>query len=200
MDKLKELTIERLNKLANPQKQMAFAYSACYRMFPNYQHFYRTQMWGDEYCLIEALEIIQKFILAEMVEFDKAKLLSAIDNNTPNSDNFSNAFSTYAQEAALATYYTVNNLLNVNVEELSWPLVISRDTVDGYIINIEGYKYDEEFESKVNNHWMMQREILKQESDFAYLDEVKNVTHESLEILTSFNGGKSNIDVLRMYG
>ncbi len=181
MEELRTRTIERLNGLANPIKQIAFAYSACQRMLPNYQYFSRNYGWGNEYCMIEALDIIRNFLLLDLKEFEKSKLLSTIYNSIPNSGDFSTSFSTYAQNSASAIYYTLNSIFKVDVQELSWVLVLSRDTVDAFVQEIEDFKFDEKFEKKISNHCMMQRELQKQQLDFSLLMNQSEINEQVLK-------------------
>lgn len=197
MERLRELTIERLKMLEAPSKQLAFAYSACYRMFPNYQYFHRKYSWGDELCLIHALEAISNFILDGNVQYDIPRIAASVSKNTPNSDNFNDAFSTYAQNAANSIAYALDSLLKLDVQELAWSLVISRDTVDAYVIGLEENLYDPDFEARILGHPVMKRELQKQESDFLLLKNISYIDKAILESLLEFNNGRSNIDVAR---
>jgi uncharacterized protein YjaG (DUF416 family) len=195
MEEFRAITIGRLDRLKAPRKQIAFAYLACNRMLQNYQYFSRNFGWGNEYCLIEGLDIIKSFVLGDSREFEKKELLATIYDNIPNSDNFSTPFSTYAQNAASSIYYTLNSIPTVNIQELSWALVLSRDTVDAFIQEKEEYKYDKEFEGKIRSHSIMQRELQKQESDFSFLMNASEISENDLDLLKDFNEGRSIIDV-----
>lgn len=195
MDQLRAKSIDRLKNLESSKRQIAFAYSVCHRVLPNYQYFSRNYGWGNEYHLIEALDFIRHFLLTDSQVTEKSQLLPVIYQNIPNADNFSTSYSTYAQSAASAIYYTLNSIPKVDIQELSWTMVVSRDTVDAFIQDIEKFPYDEKFEGKIISHWMMQRELNKQETDFNLLSRTPVIDEEVLESLIEFNEGKSNIDV-----
>lgn len=197
MEQFRALTIDRLNRLNDQRKQISFAYLACNRMIQNYQYFARNSGWGNEYILIDALGIIQKFVLGSPGDFDKKQLLSAIYENIPNSNKFPSAASAYAENAASSVYYTLNSIPKVDIQQLSWALVLSRDTIDTFIQvdNNFAYEYNDEFEEKIRHHWMMRREFEKQENDFSALMKLHEIDEAILEDLKVFNNGKSIIDV-----
>lgn len=196
MEKFRELTIQRLKKLSSSEKQLAFAYSACQRMLPNYQAFYKDAGWGDFECLEIALKEIREYILGNSQVKDQSPLLARIHKNIPDSDDFPNVSASYAQMAGSSVYYALNNLYNVNIEELSWAPVLSRDTVDAYVLEVENLEaMDKELESKIFSHSVMQRELKKQESDFLLLLHIKSLTVDTILQLTEYNNGRSNIDI-----
>lgn len=200
MDPFRRLTIKRLRNLDNAQKQIAFAYLACNRMLPNYQYFSRQVGWGNEYCLIEALNVIQQFILGHDIDDARKKqLIPIITQNIPDSHNFSTNFSTYAQNAASAICYTFENVFKLDIEELSWSLTLSVDTVDAFVQTEENFVHDEDLEKRILNHSMMQREMQNQESDFTYLLRQEQLTESDLLFKINLNESKSNIDITK-YG
>lgn len=191
MERFREETIKRLSRLCDSKRQIAFAYAACHRMLPNYKYFVQKNNWGNEFCLTEALDRIQDFLLKDCNDFDKNELLKVILRGVPSSSNFSGSSCTYAQNAASAIYYTLNNLFKVDVNELSLAPVLSRDTVYDYIQEFEPFNY----EDTIENHWMMKRELQKQESDFDLLMAASVLDDDILKIITTFNWGKSNIEL-----
>ncbi|CAN5245117.1 hypothetical protein BH09BAC3_BH09BAC3_35330 [soil metagenome] len=191
MEKLREVTIDRLVQLRSRPKQIAFAYSSCLRNLPNYQYFSREFGWGNEYCMLQAIDLIRHFLMTGRIDDGKNTLLKLIDENSPNSDNFQTEFSTYAQNFASSLYYTLSNIENVNIDELSWVLVLSRDTVDAFIHSTDEYDGDDE------GHWMIKRELEKQEFDFNILSAYGEIDIEVLTILSNYNSGKSTIDIPR---
>lgn len=195
MINIREEAVSRLTRLGSYKKQLAFSYSACYRMLPNYQYFSRKFGWGNEYCLVEALDLVKYSVLDKLAEFDKTALLATIYSNIPNSDNFSTSFSTYAQNAASSIYYSLNSTPHVDIQELSWVLVLATDTVDAFIQEQEPSAYFAGLEQGIPNHWMMERELVKQASDFSLLMQMGEIDLPMLESLVEFNQGKSLIDV-----
>lgn len=141
------------------------------------------------------MQYIERYLLGDYPDFNKRDLLADIHTNMPDSDDFSTAFSTYAQEAAIAIYHTLDNLYEVDSTDLSWTASLARDTVDAFVLLTFGETCTNDFSSESDNHWMMKRELQKQESDFLLLKNAPAVDRAVLDLLLSFNDGKSTIDI-----
>lgn len=195
MSKIKQLTIQRLNTLKDPKKQISYCYLVCKRLLPNYSFFSKEVHWGDPSILTDAINMIETFIVDDATQFNSTELLLELDKNTPDSDDFSTHYCRYAQNAVNAIYYTLNNLRSVNVEELSWVHSLSLDTIYAFVHNTEDFISPSDLIDDPQNHWMMKRELSKQDLDFKSLMSAPVVDKAVLQGLTAFNEGKSNIHI-----
>ena len=197
MENFQKLTIERLKKLHCHKKQIAFAYSACIRLFPNYLYFNKKLNWGDSKVLLQSIDIIKEFILNNnILKYDIDILLLNIMKIIPDSDEFPTPISSYGQMAASAIYYTINNLKRMEIENLAWALVLARDTVDLFVkVELKLNVRENDFRNLIAQNFFMKRELQKQEEDYELLLISNDVSSRLLEKLTDFNNGKSNIDL-----
>lgn len=189
------LTVNRINQLRSEEKQIAFAYSACIRMFPNYRHFSKKVGWGDVKPFEESLKRIRDYILLAKAH-DNEKLLEQLYSLIPDSEDFSDQTCSYAISSGSAIYYTLKNIGGVNPTELSWSLVLSRDTVDAYVQTVSPISVlEENYEQSIAGHPLMLRELNKQELDFKHLLSIDHLNTVELDDLIKFNADKSNIDL-----
>ena len=123
-------------------------------------------------------------------------MLQEIYSAIPDLDDFSFVIASYAQSAASAYYYTLKSVGKINVEELSWALVLARDTVDLYVQEIEGDSNTIPVpEHRIMDHPVMQRELRKQEADFSMLINSIEIDESVVRSLLDYNNGRSNIDI-----
>lgn len=172
----------------NDQQRMLFAYSCCMRVYPNYVFFCKEENWGDTTPFEEALVTIKSYCLNKTFISDVSSLAGLVEENIPDVDDFEETvYAWFAQDAGICIhsaleyirYKTLKNLLMVS----EFCLTIVRD----YLENIKEVE-------DVESHKLFKREIKKQIDDLKLISEAQ-IDDKLLVELTSFNNGKSNINL-----
>lgn len=143
MDQYREEIKRRLMPLKNEQK-LLFAVLTCERLYPNYEYFQNTFSWGDSKVLSNAIGIIyQNLIKKDLFEKSEIQeLINEIDVITPDTEDFSEIFVSFALDACTSLYSSLNFILDQKLEHVVDVAIYARDTVDMFIQERDNLSYD----------------------------------------------------------
>jgi uncharacterized protein YjaG (DUF416 family) len=183
------------------QKQLVFAYLTCERLYPNYAFFSNNFDFGDKEVLREAIDFIYNALL--MSNFSKEEetksFLNIIDINTPFPHNFNTALASSALDASSVILETLNFMLDKNASRLNDISMLATDTVDMYIHDRDNLDFntDPQFEYKILNDPLMQRELNTQKGIINYLTKINDIALIDINYLLDlqYNNHKGNIDL-----
>lgn len=177
--------------------RIAFGASCCERLLPNYKKFVEEEKWGNYKFLEDTLEEIWSYICGKELIDDRIMMLAKrCYEVTPDADEFSSIYTSFAIDAGGAVYETLRSCLDKGVKHIVDVASFARDTVDMYIQETDNMDYsDIDFEYKILNDQLMQNELKKQLDDLELLSKQKQ---GSLQFFKSFRlnvKGKSNIKI-----
>jgi uncharacterized protein YjaG (DUF416 family) len=191
------MAIEELNKLKELDfnKQIAFAYLTCERVFPNCIYFSENYHFGNTTILREAIDFVYNSIFLE-ANIDKQKIeyfLTMIYQNTPNTNDFATFYATIAMYSGGVIYESVNLLKKTGIEKiLSDIATMSTDAIDCFIQERDDMDYEDEgFEEKILNDTLMQTEIALQKGIISYLSKIDKIEVSDIDTLIQMQ--KNNI-------
>jgi len=192
--------IDLLEKLYY-NKQLTFAYLTCERLYPNYVHFSRKFEFGDEVILRSAIDFIYNSLLIPISpnQKDVEWHLNQVELNTPNTEDFSTILVSSALDSCTAILEALDFILDKETSRLRSISSFATDTVDMFIQYRDDLDFnsDPQFDQKIFNDPLMQREINAQEGIISYLREIDILEPMDITNLLSFqnNDDKSNIDL-----
>lgn len=143
MDQYRQEIKRRLMPLKDEQK-LLFAVLTCERLYPNYEYFQNTFSWGDSKVLSNAIGIIyQNLIKKDLFEKSEIQeLINEIDVITPDTEDFSEIFVSFALDACTSLYSSLNFILDQKLEHIVDVAIYARDTVDMFIQERDNLSYD----------------------------------------------------------
>lgn len=191
-------TKERLITL-DESRQLLFGALCCERLLPNYIAFQKDTGWGDFSVVRNALDIVWKFLSAEVLTAQgmAAEILKC-EAVTPSSDDFSSLYVTSAQDACFSVFCLLDYLVQADIEKIVRVAMYATDSVDLYVQEIDEMKPDDpSLEEKILTHRLMQRELTQQEHDLKAIELVTSLNKDFLLRCKSSwdNNGKSNLDI-----
>lgn len=164
MDKYREKIKKDLIRLPR-EGCLLFAALTSERLYPNYVYFYNTFNWGNPKILEEAISVVFQFLISKD-SIDRSEILTLIeevDLITPNTEDFSEIYVSFALDACTSVYSTLNFILDQKLEHIIDVAVYARDTVDMFIQerdDINSFTID--IENKISNDPLMIREKKRQ--------------------------------------
>ena len=196
------MVIEEINKLKelDVSKQLAFAYLTCERLFPNYVYFSQNYGFGNPAILRKAMDFVY-YAIFQKNEISKSKLLiKEVHKNTPDTENYATNFVSSALDACTAIEESLNFLIDRQFERIESISTFATDTVDMYIQEIDNLDYnsDSAFQQKIDDHFLMKKEIRIQKGIIDFLVKINSTTLDSADIQTLLNlqkKNKSNLDL-----
>ncbi|NII83153.1 DUF416 family protein [Pedobacter sp. SG908] len=177
--KLKSLTTEQ---------QLLFAALTCERLYPNYVYFHKRFDWGDPKVLLDSMEIIyQSLFFKTLFGSDEIQEhAEAVDMVTPDTEDYSEVFVSFALDACTSVYSTLNFMRDQNLDHVADVASYARDTVDMFIQvrdNLDMHVKD--LETRIANDPLMIQEKGRQLSIIEKLKALdgENVTDSIIEDL-----------------
>lgn len=167
-------------------KQLSFAYLACERMLPNSIYFIETEHFGNSALLREAIDLVYNSIFNDAIPNKQIDfLLKSIQDNTPNTNDFTTPYASLAMYSGGVIYESVHLLkkdgLNKILEDISSMPIYA---VDLYIQERNDMDYeDPQFEEKIANDPLMQAEVNLQKGIILYLSKINTVTPDDIKSL-----------------
>ena len=162
--------LEQQLVIFSPIQQLAFGAICSERHFPEYLRFSTEQHWGNPDVLKRAIDVAWAVAAGEG-EFDREQaqvLLAQCVDATPDSDDFPNVMSDYAQDAAIMVCHLVQFLGERSPRSLVLLASRARDLIDAKIqFDNKLNPADPELEMKIATDQAMvseiniQREFLK---------------------------------------
>lgn len=182
------------------KKQLTFAYLTCERLYPNYVYFSANFQFGDSSILPTAIDFVLSCILNERIDTPLAKkLLFIVEKNTPDTEDFDTIFVSSALDACTSIAETLDFLIDKQCSRLKDISTFATDSVDMYIQEIESLDYntDKYFQTKIDSHPLMQKEMAIQTGIINYLISSKSIDLEDINVLLILQGNnrKSNLNL-----
>ncbi len=197
------MAIDNINELGklNYNKQLVFAYLTCERLYPNYAFFSENFDFGAKQTLRKAIDYISTVLLiSDFPSKDEIEThLSAIEPNTPFPQNFETILSSSALDSCTAILETLQFMLDRKKSRLKDISTFATDTVDMYIGDRDklDFNTDPDFDRKIFNDPLMQREHSIQNGIISYLNKIEKLELPDINNLLNlqFNNNRSNIDL-----
>lgn len=177
ISKLKELDFN---------KQLAFAYLACERLYPNYVYFSQNYNFGNPAILREAIDYLYENLFNKKVYKTKiGSLIKKVDKNIPDPANYDTVLASSALDAGTAIIESLNFLVDGSGSRLDDISTMATDTADMYIQEIESLDYntDSSFQKKIDTHPLMTTEITTQKGIIDFLTHSKDIDIEDIQTL-----------------
>ncbi|MEM7110093.1 MAG: DUF416 family protein [Bacteroidota bacterium] len=163
MDKYSSDLATRLRVL-NEKSRVLFAYWVSKRLFHNYVFFHKTFSFGDVDAMLDALNLVNRYLSNESINVNEIqKAIDTIEENTPDTNDFDSISVSFALDACNSLTECLSYLVDKDLQHLVDIGIFSRDTIDMFIQEKEDLNYsDDDFEQKIQNHYLMTQELLAQ--------------------------------------
>lgn len=182
------MNIDEVKKLSDMdlQKQLAFAYLTCERLYPHYAYFSKNYNFGNPLELKRAIDYLRSTLFND--NSDKRKtdsFIAAINILTPQPSEYDTIFASSALDACGAVYEALNFLSDQQMSRIVDISTMAIDTVDMYIQDKEGLDFnsDKNFQKKIDTHPLMIKEIATQKGIIAYLSSIDKIMPSDIETL-----------------
>lgn len=195
------MNIEEINKLKQLDfiKQAAFAYLTCERLYPNYVYFSNNYGFGKPCMLREAIDYLYYNIFKDNPDKDKLNsLIKEINNNTPDTEDFTAGFVSSALDACTAIEDSLHFLDDKDFSRIINISTYATDTVNMYIQERENLdcNTDKNFQQKIDSHLLMQKEIFTQKGIISYLEKIDYLSSADIDTRCQLQeNNKSNLDI-----
>jgi len=168
-------------------KQLIFAYLACERMYPNYEHFSTKFKFGQPLILQRAISYVYEAITGKNIinsqEIDE--LLAKIHLNTPHTNDFATFYATIAMNSGGVIYESINLLKQQDTRRILIDIsTMVTDAIDCFIQVRDDMDYDDpEFEEKIEQDPIMKTEVAIQNGIIKYLNSIAKAEPSDVETL-----------------
>jgi len=168
-------------------KQLAFAYLACLRTYPNYWSFYREFKFGDPEILAEDLVLIKACLLNGNFDPEKTgKVISEIDVICPSPENYETILASSAMDCCGCIESTLKFITDHDTEKVIEVIDLCLDTIDMFLVDsLKLNQADANLESIIYNHPLMLREVGIQERIINCLNETPGFNSSDLDALVA---------------
>lgn len=118
----------------SPEMRTLFAASCCERLLPNYQAFTILDRWGNFKVLRQGLDSVWgHFLGKELTEKRIETTIRKIEENMPESEDFSSLYSELAADAAEAMIYTLSSIITDDVDVVLNVSNICINSIENYL-------------------------------------------------------------------
>jgi uncharacterized protein YjaG (DUF416 family) len=181
-------------------KQLAFAYLVCERLYPNYSFFSNKYRFGDPNILRQAADFILHNFFEEHPDKTKMDLFrKLIDKNTPDPGEFRTGLASSALDACSALRETFEFIKDKEPSRLEDISTFATDSVSMHIMDIDSLDFnrDKDFQKKIDEHPLMQREINIQLGIIAFLKNIDSFRPADIQTLLSLqdNNNKGSLNL-----
>ena len=169
-------------------KQLAFAYLTCERLYPNYLFFSKNYKFGNPNILRQALDFIHHDFFEKHPDKRKMDFFrKEIDKNTPDPGDFRTGLASSALDACTAVMETLNFMEDKKILRIDDISTFGTDTVSMHIMNIASLDFnkDKDFQKKIDEHPLMQREVRVQSGIITFLRNIGLLRSEDIQTLLS---------------
>lgn len=176
MDIYRENIKGKLKSLSMEQ-QLLFAALTCERLYPNYLYFHERFGWGNPTVLLDSIDMIYQSVFIKNLygSSEIQQYIEAVDMVTPNTEDYSTVFASFALDACTSVYSTLNFMLDKSLDHIADVASYARDTIDMFIqVRDDIDTQFKDLETKIANDSLMIQEKSRQVS--------------IIEKLNSFNG------------
>lgn len=122
-------------KVLSTRQQLLFAVLICERLYPNYLYFYKRFEWGNPKVLMDSIDILyQSLFIKDLFSSDEVEQnIKAVDAITPNTEDYSEVFVSFALDACTSVYSALSFMLDGKLDHIADVASYARDTVDMFI-------------------------------------------------------------------
>lgn len=182
------MEIKELNKLKDLDfpKQAAFAYLTCERLYPNYVYFSHNYGFGNTSVLREAIDYIYDNIFEQNADENKIHtIIQKVEKNTPDTDDFNEIFVSSALDTCSCILDSFDFLMDKDFSKIQSIATYGMDTIDMYIQEIENldFNIDKDYQSKIESHPLMEKEVAIQNGIINFLITSKNLDYGDIQTL-----------------
>ncbi|WP_199119246.1 DUF416 family protein [Pedobacter sp. ASV28] len=181
-------------------KQLAFAYLTCERLYPNYNYFSKNYDFGDPIVLRTAIDYISGNFFNQKI--DKAKndfLIEKIDTCIPEPADYETILASSALDACTVITETLGFLNDKKKSRLEDISTMATDSVDMYIQEIEDLDFnrDKDFQKKIDSHPLMKKEISIQKGIVDFLIASMSFDLDDIRVLLNLqeNNNKGSLNL-----
>lgn len=154
-----------------PWKRVAFMALSCERMVPNYDRFTADSGFGDSQVLRRGIEAAWSWLESDLVPDDLETVRARVEEQAPNTEDFSSPFTSAALDAANAVAGLLEAIAERDGADPVEVASLARDTVDLYVQEIDNLDpNDPGLEDAIRRHPLMQAELRRQRDDLGYLE------------------------------
>jgi uncharacterized protein YjaG (DUF416 family) len=132
------------------EEGLEFALAVCKRLYFDYENFVSSEQWGDKDLLIEAIRLCEQAKNNKIENARLEEMLSKVDVITPDTDDFGDYNGSYALNAAVSVYETLQFIMDKDLQHIYNVGTYLTDTVDFKIHEKESLA-----DRKVDRHPMM---------------------------------------------
>lgn len=191
VNKLKELSFD---------KQLAFSYLTCERLYPNYVYFSDNYNFGSPDILRTAIDFLYDNLFHHEVDkVETTSFLKKIDKIIPEPADYDTVLASSALDACTVTIETLNFLIDKQNSRLDDISTMATDTADMYIQEIENLDYNNDpfFQKKIDSHPLMKKEIDIQKGIINFLTQRKSIDIDDIQILLTLqeNNKKGSLNL-----
>ncbi|MDB5276174.1 MAG: hypothetical protein JWR61_1129 [Ferruginibacter sp.] len=112
------------------EDQLDFAVTVCKKLFFDYEIFSKRYQFGNPDQLLDAILVCEKAKLNQVDKLILEQFIEAINSITPDMDDFGDEISSYALNACVAVYETLQFLVDHNPKHVHDVGICLSDTVD----------------------------------------------------------------------
>jgi uncharacterized protein YjaG (DUF416 family) len=174
--------LTRSLKALSGLKQVAFLLLLCERMMPEFRKFakdtgFDLTVYGD--CLEEGWE----YLGGKAREQNYENLAKACLESAPDTENFDDQLTSAALDTALSISYLMSFLADHAVDHIVDSVGLALDTVALFVQRTEAVAPYSLSLDRVDGHWLMQRELKRQEEDLVLLERLPSDVASVIPIL-----------------
>lgn len=171
---------QRLSKLPS-WGRVLFMASCCERMFPNYRSFSAESGFGDQGALEHALGAIWTWLEENQLPADLEELISACDEQAPDTLDFSSSYTSAALDAANAIAVTLEALADSTTDKAIEVASLARDTVDVFVQQSSNFEAEgSDLEQRILESLLMQTELTQQKKSLEVIEERASDRHAAI--------------------
>jgi uncharacterized protein len=184
----------------DPWKRVAFMALCCERMVPNYDRFTADSGFGDSQVLRRGIDAAWSWLDSDRVPDDSKSVRAQVEQQAPNTEDFSSPFTSAALDAANAVASLLDAVAEPDGADPGEVASLARDTVDLYVQEIEKLDpNDRGIENAIRLHPLMQSELRRQRDELAYLERWTGSQRDAARQLRA-KGGSAAIGSLAATG
>jgi len=196
------MAIEEIKRLIQLDfnKQVAFAYLTCERVFPNYEFFSKNYNFGDPNIMRQSIDFIYNSLnqTATINGQQIEHLLTMVYKNTPNTNDFTTFYATICMYSGGVIYESVNLLKKTDFNRILTDISdMAINAIDCFIQERDDMDYEDiNFETKILNDPLMQNEIALQKGVISYLSNIDTVLLSDITTIIQFQENNKNTLIL----
>ena len=130
-----EKEIERLLTPLPHKARILFAILTAEKLYPNYAAFQNNVHWGDKELLLQATSLVYYYLINEnsVSRTEIEDMHKRVNSITPDTEDFSDALTSFALDACTAFISTFDYILENDVKHIVYVSTYATDTVYSYI-------------------------------------------------------------------